>query len=54
VQGFNENLSVLLMLGLYSSMLALDLPVWAIMLAFSLVLAGGMYPLLRPARQTGR
>jgi MFS family permease len=46
VQGFNENLSVLLMLGLYSGFLALDLPIWAIMLAFSLLLAGGMLPLL--------
>lgn len=54
VQGFNENLSVLLMLGLYSGLLALDLPIWTIMLAFSLVLAGGMYPLLRTARRPGR
>ncbi len=46
VQGFNENLSVLLMLGLYSALLALDWPVWTIMLAFSGLLAAGMAPLL--------
>ena len=46
VQGFNENLSVLLMLGAYSALLALDVPIWATMLCFSGVLAGGMLPLL--------
>ena len=46
VQGFNENLSVLLMLGVYSGLLALEWPIWAIMLCFSGVLAGGMLPLL--------
>ncbi len=47
VQGFNENLSVLLMLGAYSALLALDWPIWAIMGAFSALLAMGMAPLLR-------
>ena len=53
VQGFNENLSVLLMLGAYSALLALDVPIWATMLCFSGVLAGGMLPLLwrRPPRR---
>lgn len=46
VQGFNENLSVLLMLGLYSALLALAWPIWAIMLTFSALLAVGMAPLL--------
>ena len=46
VQGFNENLSVLLMLGAYSVLLALDWPIWAIMAVFSALLAGGMTPLL--------
>jgi MFS family permease len=38
VQGFNENLSVLVMLGLYSLVLAWDWPLLAMMLCFSLPL----------------
>ncbi len=41
VQGFNENLSVLIMLGAYSAMLAVDWPLWVIMTLFSLVMAAG-------------
>jgi hypothetical protein len=38
VQGFNENLSVWVMLGLYSLVLAWDWPLLAMMLCFSLPL----------------
>lgn len=54
VQGFNENLSVLLMLGLYSLLLSLELPIWAIMLALSVLLACGMAPLLLRSRRSQR
>lgn len=42
VQGFNENLSVLLMLGTYSTMLALGLSLLAMMAALGLLLLGGL------------
>jgi hypothetical protein len=45
VQGFNENLSVLLMLAAYSALLAFDVPLSYIMLLLATVLIAGMAPL---------
>jgi len=53
VQGFNENLSVLLMLGAYSAMLALGLSLLAMMVALGLLLLGGLL-LLFLRMQRGR
>jgi hypothetical protein len=44
VQGFNENLSVLVMLGAYSALLAWDVPLLPIMLLFSLPLLAAVMP----------
>jgi hypothetical protein len=43
VQGFNENLSVLVMLGFYSILLAWQVPFWLVMLLL-------MVPLLASAK----
>lgn len=54
VQGFNENLSVLLSLGLYTVLLALHVPVTAIMVLAGVVLAGfSAWTLLRRRRPPG-
>lgn len=45
VQGFNENLSVLLMLSAYSALLAFDVPLTFIMLLLSVMLIAGIAPL---------
>lgn len=45
VQGFNENLSVLLMLSAYSALLAFDVPLTLIMLLLSVMLIAGIAPL---------
>jgi hypothetical protein len=45
VQGFNENLFVLLMLSAYSALLAFDVPLTYIMLLLSVLLIGGIAPL---------
>jgi hypothetical protein len=42
VQGFNENASVLVMLGLYSGMLALEWPLAGIMSGIGIAMAIGM------------
>lgn len=52
VQGFNENLSVLVMLAAYSGLLALELPIWLIMCLVSGLLVVGMWPVTRNRRQT--
>lgn len=44
VQGFNENLSVLVMLGLYSALLAWDIPLLPIMLLLTLPLLWAVLP----------
>ena len=44
VQGFNENLSVLVMLGIYSAFLAWDVPLLAIMLVLTLPLLAAVQP----------
>jgi hypothetical protein len=54
VQGFNENLSVLLMLGAYSGLLALKLPLAPLMLGFGIFIAGTMGVLIWRCRSTGR
>jgi MFS family permease len=50
VQGFNENLSVLVMLATYSGLLALELPIWLIMCLVSTLLVVGMWPVTRNRR----
>jgi MFS family permease len=47
VQGFNENLSVLVMLGAYSAMLALQVSLLTIMFILALMLLVGMWPMCR-------
>lgn len=47
VQGFNENLSVLVMLGLYSALLAWDLPLLPIMLLLTIPLLVAVLPWFR-------
>jgi len=46
VQGFNENLSVLVMLGIYTLLLWLGLPIVPLMVGFGLLLAAGMSALM--------
>jgi LPLT family lysophospholipid transporter-like MFS transporter len=50
VQGFNENASVLVMMGVYASLLQLEVPLHTIMSALGLCLAAGMAWLLYRAR----
>lgn len=45
VQGFNENLSVLLMLASYSALLAFEVPLFYIMMMMAILLVAGMLPL---------
>lgn len=47
VQGFNENLSVLVMLGLYSALLAWELPLLLIMVLLTIPLLWAVLPWLR-------
>jgi hypothetical protein len=47
VQNFNENLSILTMLAVYSIMLRLHVPLHAIILLFGLSVAGIMFLLMR-------
>jgi len=51
VQGFNENLSVLVMLGFYSLLLAWEWPLLAMMLCLSLPLWMAVFPWRRKAAQ---
>lgn len=46
VQGFNENFSVLVMLGIYALLLRAGLPIVPLMVAFGLLLAAGMVGLM--------
>jgi MFS family permease len=43
VQNFNENLSILIMTGLYASLIKADIPIYAIIVLFSLFVSGSMY-----------
>lgn len=45
VQGFNENLSVLVMLAVYSGLLAVDVPLTLIMVLMAVMLMAGILPL---------
>lgn len=45
VQGFNENLSVLVMLAVYTGLLAVDVPLAFIMLLLAVMLVASMLPL---------
>ena len=47
VQGFNENLSVLLLLSIYSAMLAFQVSLLVIMVLLALLLLLGMWPMCR-------
>jgi MFS family permease len=49
VQGFNENLSVLCMLGLYAALVAADMPIMPLMTLFGLAIAMAMAVLTRVA-----
>jgi hypothetical protein len=43
IQNFNENLSILVMLGAYAVMLRADLTINAVIVLFGLLVAGTMY-----------
>jgi LPLT family lysophospholipid transporter-like MFS transporter len=47
VQNFNENLSILVLLGVYALMIKLELPLQAIIVSFGLLIAGAMAYLTR-------
>jgi hypothetical protein len=49
VQGFNENASVLVMLGIYSALLALEMPLVWVMSLLGVAMALGMAALNRSA-----
>ncbi|MEN9899981.1 MAG: hypothetical protein RLZZ152_1025 [Pseudomonadota bacterium] len=51
VQGFNENASVMFMLGVYSGLLALELPLQWVMVIMGSVMTLGMLYLMRMASQ---
>ena len=51
VQGFNENASVMVMLGVYSGLLALELPLQWVMVIMGSVMTLGMVYLMRIASQ---
>jgi hypothetical protein len=51
VQGFNENLSVLVMLGLYSALVAWQVPLLAVMLLLMLPLLAAAMPWRRKVWQ---
>ncbi len=47
VQNFNENLSILVMLALYAGLVAIDLPIDAVILLFALFVSASMYGVRR-------
>ena len=47
VQNFNENLSILVLLGVYALMLKIDLPLESIIIAFGLFIVAAMAYLTR-------
>jgi hypothetical protein len=49
VQGFNENASVMLMLGIYTALLALSVPLTWVMIILGTAMTLGMFYLLRMA-----
>ena len=54
VQNFNENLSILVMLGLYALLIWLNLPIQAVMLLFGLFVAISMVLVLLRHRYNQR
>jgi len=54
VQGFNENASVLAMLGVYGALVATDVPIVPLMWGFGLLIALAMAGLMRAASRTPR
>ena len=53
VQGFNENLSVLLMLGVYAALVAINLPIVPLMTVFGIAIAVAMGLLITRALRAG-
>ncbi|HKC44730.1 MAG TPA: lysophospholipid transporter LplT, partial [Burkholderiales bacterium] len=47
VQNFNENLSILVMLGLYATMIKAELAIFTIIVVFGLFVSGSMVLVLR-------
>jgi hypothetical protein len=47
VQNFNENLSILIMTGLYAILIGVDLSIDTIIILFGLFVAGAMYAVKR-------
>src|SRR5258707_1916423 len=47
VQNFNENVSILVMLALYSFMIRLDLRIQSVVVIFGLFISGAMYLVMR-------
>src|SRR6185437_15672895 len=47
VQNFNENVSILVMLAIYSTMIRFDLPIHTVVVIFGLFMAGSMYLVMR-------
>lgn len=54
VQGFNENLSILVMLACYAALIALDMPIVPLMWGFGLAIAGGVAMLMWRERMRPR
>jgi hypothetical protein len=54
VQNFNENLSILVMTGLYAALIRADLSVYAIIVLFGLFVAGAMHLVKRRHAQNQR
>ena len=53
VQGFNENASVMVMLGIYSALLALEMPLkWVMILMGSIMLLGILYLMRMASHKT--
>jgi len=47
VQNFNENVSILVMLALYSLMIRLEMRIQSVVVIFGLFIAGAMYGVMR-------
>ena len=47
VQNFNENVSILVMLALYSLMIRYDMRIQSVVLIFGLFISGAMYLIMR-------
>jgi LPLT family lysophospholipid transporter-like MFS transporter len=53
VQGFNENASILLLLGIYAGLIALDVSIVAVMAGLGFAVAAAVWMLMRRARRVG-